>query len=124
LYVADAAKGTYHHLLSAKSRFATRWLDAGVLAYEDGDGAIRLWDSATSRQVARLENRAGPDDHAGLALDALSRAGAPLCKQAPPAVDTAGSGSGDEPLPPEEPGGAGPAAGSAGSASGPVPAPQ
>jgi hypothetical protein len=124
LYVADAAKGTYHHLLSAKSRFATRWLDAGVLAYEDGDGAIRLWDTATSRQVARLENRAGADDRAGLALDALSLAGAPLCKQSPPTVDTAGSGSGDEPLPPEEPGGAGPAAGSAGSASGPVTTPQ
>jgi hypothetical protein len=117
LYVADAATGTYRHLLSAKSRFATRWLDAGALAYEDGDGAIRLWDSATGRQVARLENRSG-DDRSGLALDALSLAGAPLCKQAPPTVDAAGSG--DEPLPPEEPAGAG----SAGSASGPVTTPQ
>jgi hypothetical protein len=120
LYVADAATGTYRHLLSAKSRFATRWLDAGVLAYEDGDGAIRLWDAATGRQVARLENRSG-DDRSGLALDALSLAGAPLCKQAPPTVDAAGSG--DEPLPPEEPAGAG-SAGSAGSASGPVTTPQ
>jgi hypothetical protein len=123
LYVADAARGTYHHVLSAKSRFATRWLDAGVLAYEDGDGAIRLWDTATGRQVARLESRSG-DDRSGLALDALSLAGAPLCKQTPPTVDTAGSGSGDEPLPPEEPGGAGSATGSAGSASGPVTTPQ
>jgi len=121
LYVADAATGTYRHLLSAKSRFATRWLDAGVLAYEDGDGAIRLWDTATGRQVARLENRGG-DERPGLALDVLSLAGAPLCKQAPPTVDAAGSG--DEPLPPEEPAGAGSAAGSAGSASGPVTTPQ
>jgi hypothetical protein len=93
-----------------------------VLAYEDGDGAIRLWDTATSRQIARLENRAGADDRAGLALDALSLSGASLCKQAPPTVDA--TGSGDEPLPPEEPGGAGSAAGSAGSASGPVTTPQ
>ncbi|HZJ71841.1 MAG TPA: hypothetical protein VFF36_12990, partial [Planctomycetota bacterium] len=64
-----------------------------------------------------LENRSG-DDRSGLALDALSLAGAPLCKQAPPTVDAAGSG--DEPLPPEEPAGAG----SAGSASGPVTTPQ
>jgi hypothetical protein len=117
LYVADAATGTYRHLLSARSRFATRWLDANTLAYEDGDGAIRLWDSATGRQMARLENRGG-DDRSGLALDALSLAGAPLCKQAPPTVDAAGSG--DEPLPPEEPAGAG----SAGPASGPVTTPQ
>jgi hypothetical protein len=120
LYVADAATGTFRHLLSARSRFATRWLDAGVLAYEDGDGAIRLWDTATGRQVVRLESRGG-DDRSDLALDALSLAGAPLCKQAPPTVDA--TGSGDEPLPPEEPAGAG-SAGSAGSASGPVTTPQ
>ncbi len=119
LYVADAATGTYRHLLSARSRFATRWLDAGTLAYEDGDGAIRLWDTATGRQVARLEDRG--DDRSGLALDVLSLAGAPLCKQAPPTVDA--TGSGDEPLPPEEPAGAG-SAGSSGSASGPVTTPQ
>jgi hypothetical protein len=51
----------------------------------------------------------------------LSLAGAPLCKQAPPTVDAAGSG--DEPLPPEEPAGAGSAAGPAGSAAGPVTTP-
>src|SRR6185295_5360101 len=32
LYVAEAATGTYRHLLSARSRFATRWLDATALA--------------------------------------------------------------------------------------------
>jgi hypothetical protein len=105
LYVADARTGTYKHLLSAASRFATRWVDAGVLAYEDGDGAIRLWDATTGREAMRLENKPG------IALDVLSLAAAPLCKQAPPAVD-AGS---DEPLPPEEP---------AGSSSGPVTTPQ
>jgi hypothetical protein len=98
LYVAEARTGVYKHLLSAKSRFPTRWVDANVLAYEDGDGAIRLWDAATGREAMRLENKAG------IALDVLSLAPAPLCKQAPPTVDAAGSG--EEPLPPEEPGGA------------------
>lgn len=122
LYVADAATGTYKHLLSAHSRFATRWLDASVLAYEDGDGGIRLWDAATGRQTARLEARTGGEDRAGLALDVLSHSAAPLCKQAPPEVEAAGAaGSADEPMPPEEP-----APGSAGSgaAPGPVTTPQ
>jgi hypothetical protein len=95
LYVADAKTGALKHVLTAASRFATRWIDATTLAYEDGDGAIRLWDATTSRELMRLDNKAG------IALDVLSLASAPLCKQAPPAVD-AGSGSGDEPLPPEE----------------------
>ena len=123
LYVADAATGTYRHLLSARSRFPTRWLDAAVLAYEDGDGAIRLWDATTGREAARLDNKptspTSGEDRSGLALDVLSYAAAPLCKQAPPAVDAAGSS--DEPLPPEDPTGAGSAAGSA---SGPVTQPQ
>jgi len=97
LYVADTKKGTLKHLLTAASRFATRWLDATTLAYEDGEGAIRLWDATTGREVARLENKVG------IALDALSLSPAPACKAAPAAVDAgAGSGSADEPLPPEE----------------------
>ena len=104
LYVADAATGTYKHLLSAKSRFPTRWLDGNVLAYEDGDGAIRLWDATTGREALRL------DDRSGIALDVLSLAPAPLCIKAPPTVDAAGSG--DEPLPPEDPTGAGSGSGS------------
>jgi hypothetical protein len=112
LYVADAKAGTYKHLLSARSRFPTRWLDANVLAYEDGDGAVRLWDATTGREAMRLENKPG------IALDVLSLAAAPLCKQAPPVVDatgSAGAGINDEPLPPED---------TTGSAAGPVTAPQ
>jgi hypothetical protein len=108
LYVADTKTGTVKHLLSARSRFATRWLDANILAYEDGDNAIRLWDAMSGREAMRI------DDKSGLALDVLSIAAAPLCKQAPPAVETGGA-AGDEPLPPEEAG--------SGSASGPVTAP-
>ena len=115
LYVADARTGTYKHLLSARSRFATRWVDANVLAYEDGDGAIRLWDATTGREAMRLEHKLG------IALDVLSLAAASLCKQAPPTVDVAGSGASDEPLPPEEAADAGAASGSA---SGPVTAPR
>jgi len=99
LYVDSAKTGhVVKHLLTAKSRFATRWLDATTLAYEDGDGAIRIWDAKTQREAGKLDNKVG------LALDALSIEDAPLCKQAPPSAASAGSGSGDEPLPVEEPG--------------------
>jgi hypothetical protein len=116
LYVADAKTGTLKHLLTSKSRFTTRWLDASTLAYEDGYGAIRLFDAVAGRESMKLENRWG------LALEVRSPAASPLCKQAPPSVDD-GGGSGDEPpLPPEE--GSGSATGSGSSASGPVTQPQ
>jgi hypothetical protein len=94
LYVADAKTGAYKHVLSTKSRFATRWIDATTLAYEDGTGAIRLWDATTSREISKLA------DGTGLALDVLSGTPEPICKQAPPTIAPAGS---DEPLPPETP---------------------
>lgn len=95
LYVANAKTAALKHLLTNKSRFATRWLDASMLAYEDGDGAIRLWDVTQNREAMRLENKSG------LALEVLSLASAPLCKQAPPTAEPAGSGD-EPPLPPEE----------------------
>jgi hypothetical protein len=83
------------HLLSASSRFATRWVDARTLAYDDGEGLIRLWDAPDAHElVVKLKNENG------VALDVLSLTSTPICKQAPPKVD-AGSGSGDD-LPPEE----------------------
>lgn len=92
LYVANAKTGALKHLLTAKSRFTTRWLDDNTLAYEDGDNAIRVWDATTRREAMRIENKSG------IALEVLSLASAPLCKQAPPTAD---AGSGDE-MPPEE----------------------
>lgn len=98
LYVAAAKTGAIKHVLTSKSRFATRWIDATTLAYEDGDGAIRVWDAAKGAQVLRLENKPG------IALDVLSLAAGPLCKQQPPAADATGSGAAEEPpLPPEVP---------------------
>jgi len=113
LYVADAKTGALKHLLTSKSRFVTRWIEPTTLAYEDGDGAIRIWDAVSGREAMKLANPVG------IALDVLSLAPAPLCKGAPPTVDV-GSGSGDEqpPLPPEE----GSAAGSG--SDGPVTKPQ
>lgn len=104
LYVAETKTGTLKHLLTAKSRFATRWLDANTLAYEDGDGGVRLWDAATGRQTFRIENKPG------VALDVLSLATAPLCKGTPPVVEPAGpdDGSDEPPMPPEEPASPGP----------------
>jgi hypothetical protein len=95
LYVADTRTAALKHLLTAKSRFATRWLDATTLAYDDGDGDIRLWDPSTGREAMKL------DDKNGLALDVLSLASAPQCKQTPTKVET-GSGGSDDALPPEE----------------------
>jgi len=92
IYVADAKTGAYKHVLTGKSRFASRWLDPFTLAYDDGDGAIHLWDATSGRETSRL------DDKAGLALDVLSLS-APPCKQGPPAAQV---GSGSDDLPPEE----------------------
>lgn len=96
LYVANGKTGALKHLLTARSRFVTRWIDANTLAYEDGDNAIRLWDATTGREAMRIENKPG------VSLAVLSLASAPLCKQAPPTEEPAGSG--DE-MPPEEPSG-------------------
>ena len=85
-------------MLTARSRFDTRWLDANLVAYEDGEGGIRVWNAATSREEVKLDNKAG------IALDALSLSSAPICKQTPVVVEPIGTGSADEPpLPPEEP---------------------
>jgi hypothetical protein len=98
LYIGSGKNGALKHLLTNRSRFATRWLDATTLAYEDGDGAIRLWDATTQREALRVDNKAG------VGLEVLSLASAPLCKLAPPVVEPAGAGD-EPPLPPEEPAG-------------------
>lgn len=98
LYVADTKTGALKHILTEKSRFATQWLDAKTLVYLDGNDAIRLWDVTTGREALRIENRPG------VALAVLSRAAAPLCKQAPPALEDAASAGAADEMPPEEPG--------------------
>ncbi|HEY1552636.1 MAG TPA: hypothetical protein VGG28_32630 [Kofleriaceae bacterium] len=90
LYVADPKTGALRHVLTAKSRFATRWLDPTTLAYDDGDGGIRLWDVTSGHELERL------DDKNGIALDVLAPAGNP-CK--PPPIETAGSN--EDPMPSE-----------------------
>jgi hypothetical protein len=100
LYVHNTKTNASRHLLSASSRFATRWIDAGTLAYDDGEGVIRLWDAPGSHELVKLDNKFG------VALDVLSLTSTPICKQTPPKVD-AGSGSGDD-MPPEEGSGSGP----------------
>ena len=96
LYVADAKTGALRHVLTGKSRFATRWLDDNTLAYDDPDGMVRLWDAASGRELTRLSEKAG------LSLAVLAMAPAPLCKTSPPAADTAPAG---EPSDTGEPGG-------------------
>jgi hypothetical protein len=98
LYIADAKTGVSRHILTSRSRFGTRWIDANLVAYEDGEGGIRVWNAATSREDVKLDNKPG------IALDALSRSSAPGCKQAPVEVEPIGADPADEPpLPPEEP---------------------
>lgn len=96
LYVADAKTGALHHVLTGKSRFATRWVDELTLAYDDPDGMVRLWDAGAGRELTRLSEKAG------LSLAALAMSPAPLCKTAPPKADTAPADSEEPPLP--EPG--------------------
>ena len=101
LRVVDLEKGGDVHLLSARSQFAPRWLDPATLAYEDGEGSIRLWDATTAKQQPNpLVNRSG------IGFEVLTL-GVP-CKGAGDVAATgsgsAGSGSDTDepPLPPEE----------------------
>ncbi|MBK7538486.1 MAG: hypothetical protein IPI49_24590 [Myxococcales bacterium] len=95
LYVADAKTGALRHVLTGRSRFASRWLDEATLAYDDPDGMVRLWDVGTGRELARLSEKAG------LSLAVLAMSPAPLCKTAPPEAETAPDGATDES--PEQP---------------------
>ncbi len=102
LRVVDLEKGADLHLLSARSQFAPRWIDATTLAYEDGEGSIRLWDATTRSQAQNpLTNRPG------IAFDVLTlgvpcKGGSDVGAGSGSQVGT-GSGSDDEPpLPPEE----------------------
>ncbi len=94
LYVADARTGAFKHVLTASSRFAGAWLDEDKLIYEDGSGALRFYDAAAGREVAKISEKAG------MALWALSPTSAPLCRQEP-ISDTVEPDDGSE-LPPEE----------------------
>lgn len=75
LYVIDTATGVPKHLLTGKSRFISRWLDASTLAYEDPDGGLRLWDLTSGREASRLADK-------GLALAFLATSPAPVCAAA------------------------------------------
>jgi hypothetical protein len=88
LYVVDAKSGALKHVLTGKSRFPTTWIDNNVLAYEDHEGSVRLWDAATGRETQRLAEKAG------LALAFLAISPAPLCKTAPPLAETAPASEG------------------------------
>ncbi len=100
LHVADLATGRQLHLLTARSHFATSWIDPTTLVYEDGEGQIRMWDATTARQLPNpLVNKPG------LALAVLSLEPGPLCKQGgnvEAGSGSGGSGSDEPPLPPED----------------------
>jgi len=105
LRVVDLETGADLHLLSSRSQFAPRWIDPTTLAYEDGEGSIRMWDATTQKQLPDpLVNRAG------IAFDVLTL-GVPCKGAGDVAAGSAGSagsgsgssGDGDEPpLPPED----------------------
>jgi hypothetical protein len=86
LFIAETKTGALKHVLTGKSWFRSRWLDASTLAYEDQDGAVRLYDATLGREVARLTERGG------LALNVLASARGPSCASAPAAA-AAGDGS-------------------------------
>ena len=94
LYIADSKTGAYKHVLTADSRFRVQWLGDDQLVYEDGSGALRIYDAAAGREVGKLTERAG------LALDTLPPTAAPLCTSEPIVDDPTAI---DDDLPPEEP---------------------
>ena len=93
LYAIESATGQLKHLLTGKSTFRSRWLDDDRLIYEDGTGALRVWDATTGREVQRITEKGG------LALAALSAHNEPICKVAPMVIEP--DTGGDE-MPPEE----------------------
>ncbi|MEZ4369059.1 MAG: hypothetical protein R2939_22670 [Kofleriaceae bacterium] len=84
LYIGDGATGQLRHVLTARARFAMRWLDVNRLLYQDADGALRVWDAAAGREVAKLESRPG------LAVDGLSAIAMAPCPGAAPPPEAAG----------------------------------
>jgi hypothetical protein len=57
LYVVDAESGKLTHVASGETAFMARFVDAALLAYQDDDGAVRLYDTAASRESARLSGK-------------------------------------------------------------------
>jgi hypothetical protein len=97
LYVQDGDQR--HHLLTQASRFGLRWLSDDRLLYEDGSGALRIWDATTRREAARLT--AGKAGAYLLGVAGLSASARPICRKEPLAeVET--EVVPEEP-PPEEP---------------------
>lgn len=108
LYIADAKSGALRHVLTARSRFVPRWIGATLLAYEDGEGAIRVWDAAAGRQAYKIENTPG------IGLEMLSLAPSRRCVSTPEPASPAEPGESgtpgepavdddEPPMPPEEP---------------------
>ena len=59
LYTVDVATGQPKHLLTADSRFGSRWLDESRLVYEDDTGNLRIYDAAAGRETLRIADRGG-----------------------------------------------------------------
>lgn len=95
LYVLDASTGDAGHVLSAASRFNVRWLSDDRLIYEDDEGALRIRDVPSKREVAKLEAK-----KIGFALAGLNPSPKPICRKEPLADVVIDDGS--EPMPPEE----------------------
>jgi len=96
LYVVDAKTGQSRHLLTTASRFNLRWLGDDRLVYEDGTGALRIWDATTGREAMKIAEKGNP-----LALSGLSAQPAPICRQEP-LVGIETETVPEEPMPPEE----------------------
>jgi hypothetical protein len=59
LYVVEAESGKLKHVTAAQSSFMPRFLDGVILAFEDDAANVRLYDAAASKEVGRLDSRAG-----------------------------------------------------------------
>jgi hypothetical protein len=59
LYLVDVESGKLRHVTKARSAFLPRFVDALLLAYEDDEGAVRLYDPAAGRETGRLKAKGG-----------------------------------------------------------------
>jgi hypothetical protein len=59
LYLVEAESGKLKHVFKGAARFQPRFLDAAILAFQDDEGGVRLYDARVAREVGRLDNRFG-----------------------------------------------------------------
>jgi hypothetical protein len=59
LYLVDGESGRLKHVFKGATAFHARFLDDNVLAYDDDDGIVRLYDVTGARELGKLAVKGG-----------------------------------------------------------------